>query len=139
MARVPAKSMTGIVEEAIMIAVGIVLFWKESYCFLLDLYKVVNQLRMADQGDGEGQKRPHCMRYQLWVPIFDRKPPYAARYGRKGRTVRVTGGGTSGSRYPTESHPMLHVTVNCLFSNRKSKIKNPSFRMINIYITYEDK
>ena len=55
MARVPAKSMTGIVEEAIMIAVGIVFFWKESYCFLLDLYKVVNQLRMADQG---GRGRP---------------------------------------------------------------------------------
>lgn len=80
---------------------------------------------MAVQGDGEDQKRPQCMRYRLWVRIFDRKPPYAARYGRQGRTVRVTGGGTSGSRYPTESHPMLHVTVNCLFSNRKSKIENP--------------
>ena len=36
--------------------------------------------------------------------------------------VRVTGGG---SRYPAESHLMLHVTVNYLFSDRKAKIEKP--------------
>ena len=40
---------------------------------------------------------------------------------REGRTVHVTGGG---SRYPAESHLMLHVTVDDLFSDRKAKIKN---------------
>ena len=109
-ARVPAKSMTGIVEEAIMVAVGIVFF------FFLERILLLPFGFMSSRGSaGE------------WLIKARGK-------AREGRTVRVPGGG---SRYPAESHLMLHVTVDYRFSDRWAKIENRNpIILIDNYLHY---